>query len=60
MANMSYCKFRNTLIDFNSCLETVEFAEDLESELSAEELIAAKNLYKAAERFVGLFPNIDD
>lgn len=58
MANMAYCRFRNTLSDFNDCLEAVEFAGNLETELSPEELEAAKHLYKAAERYVGLFPNI--
>lgn len=56
MASMSYCRFRNTLLAFNICLETVEFASDLETELSPEELEAAKRLYKSAERYVGLFP----
>ena len=57
---MSYCRFRNTLLDFNDCLETIEFANDLETELSHEELEAAKRLYKSAERYIGLFPAIID
>lgn len=58
MENMHYCRFRNTLPAFNECLETVEFADNLETELSPEELEAAKQLYRAAERYVELFPNI--
>lgn len=53
---MAHCRFRNTLQDFNDCLETVEFANDLETELSPEELKAAKRLYRSAERYIGLFP----
>ena len=58
MANQAHCRFRNTLSDFNECLEAIELADNLESELSPEELEAAKRLYKAAERYVGLFPMI--
>ena len=55
---MQYCRFRNTLSDFNDCLEAIEFVDNLETELSPEELKAAKRLYEAAERYVGLFPAI--
>ena len=55
---MAYCRFRNTVSDFNDCLEAIEFADNLETELSPEELKAAKRLYKAAERYVELFPII--
>lgn len=55
---MAHCRFRNTLSDFNDCLETIEFADNLETELSPEELKAAKRLYKAAKRYVELFPII--
>lgn len=55
---MAHCRFRNTLQDFNECLEAIEFASDLETEISPEELEAAKRLYRSAERYVELFPMI--
>ena len=58
MANMAYCRFSNTLSDFNDCLNAVEFANNLETELSPEELEAAKRLYEAAKRYVELFPTV--
>lgn len=58
MENMPYRRFRNTLPAFNECLEALEFANNLNTELSPEELKAAKRLYKAAERYIELFPNV--
>lgn len=57
MANMEYCRFRNTLADFSDCVEAIEDVDDLsELSLSPEEYEAAKRLYDAAERYIGLFP----
>ena len=41
MANMSYCRFQNTLSDFNDCLYAIQEIQEKEStieeELSPEE-----------------------
>jgi hypothetical protein len=49
MANMSYCRFQNTLIDFRDCAATIHamIHEDAEP-LSDYELRAAKNLVHEA------------
>jgi hypothetical protein len=49
MANMSYCRFQNTLIDFRDCAATINamINEDAEP-LSDYELRAAKNLVHEA------------
>lgn len=58
MEYMSYCRFRKTSVAFSECLEAIETVDDLETELPPEELTAAKQLYRAAKRYVELFPNI--
>jgi len=56
MANMSYCRFRNTLLAFQDCSSVVE--DLIESEGSAdealdgEELSAAKQLITAASNLL--------
>lgn len=59
MSNMSYCKFQNTLTDFNDCLNTVRDAvyddvsfEDFCEELGSDEMKALDQLYVRAKRFV--------
>lgn len=42
MANMSYCRFRNTKIDLADCLEVLEYGE----ELSKEEHTACKWMFE--------------
>jgi len=41
MANMSYCRFQNTLLDLNACRSALENAEVSDSK---EEMRAAKTL----------------
>lgn len=54
MANMSYCKFRNTLQALEDCESTLEENsfdfETLMQELSIEEYAAMKRLVKLASR----------
>ena len=45
MANMSYCRFRNTMMDLDDCLESLEYRE----ELSNEEYDACKRMF---EKFI--------
>lgn len=50
MANMSYCRFRNTLVDFKDCVNAIEhfMYDDVEDVTSDEELKAAEELMKVA------------
>lgn len=59
MANMSYCRFQNTVLDLNDCLNVVRDAvgddvsfEEFAEELGADELKAFEQLYTRAKRFV--------
>lgn len=47
MANMSYCRFRNTLDDYNDCYTTLS-EHDVDSDMSDEEIRAAKKLIKTS------------
>jgi len=47
MANMSYCRFQNTVQDFEGCLEFFQEQESID-DLSAEEKRAAKKLIRLA------------
>lgn len=42
MANMSYCRFRNTNMDLVDCLSALEDG----AELSTDEFIACKNMFR--------------
>jgi flagellar biosynthesis regulator FlbT len=46
MANMSYCRFRNTLNDLRDC------ESNFDDISSIEELVAAKRLLQACQRIV--------
>ena len=45
MANMSYCRFRNTMMDLDDCLESLEYGE----ELSNDEFDACERMF---EKFI--------
>lgn len=51
---MSYCRFRNTLMDFRDCVNALEHFEydDVEDVTSDEELKAAEELMKVAFRII--------
>jgi hypothetical protein len=57
MANMSYCRFRNTLQDFNDCLD---FLQNGGEKLSHEELRAAIDLVRRSEDLVEMFEGLSD
>lgn len=58
MANMSYCRFENTLSDFTDCLDALR-SEGLK-DLSPYELRAAKSLYSRAKEFVEVYEEITE
>ena len=57
MANMSYCRFRNTLIDLEDC---VNFLESGGGSLSNEEQRAAFILIKIARELTEMFEDMND
>ena len=46
MANMSYCRFHNTEIDLDECLDALDYELDEDNKLSEEEAKAAKRMFK--------------
>ena len=57
MANMSYCRFRNTLSDFEDC---VYFLENEGINLSSDEHRAAFRLIKRAIELAEMFEDMDE
>ena len=49
MANMGYCRFKNTLEDLQDCHRALDSMGDYRSELSEEELEAALKLFRLCE-----------
>ena len=44
MPNMSYCRFRNTLLDLKDCYDYLVGDEEVDDDISDEELRAKKQL----------------
>jgi hypothetical protein len=57
MANMSYCRFRNTLSDFEDC---VELLENEGKNLSSDEQRAAFRLIGRAIELAEMFEDMDE
>lgn len=61
MANISYCKFRNTMLDLADCVNTLEYLRDGEEKpLSPEEYSASKRLYDLCQEYIQLFEEIEE
>ena len=61
MANMSYCRFRNTSLDLADCVNTLEYLRDgEEGPLSIEEMLAAKRMYDLCQSYIELFDEIEE
>ncbi len=59
MANMSYCRFQNTLSDLRDCMYALDQLEEHPKEnLSPEEYLAACALADKAEQFSQLWDEI--
>lgn len=56
MGNMRYCRFYNTVNDFEECLN--EISENGISELSQNERLKAKQLYELAKQYIIEYENI--
>lgn len=66
MANMSYCRYHNTRIDLEDCVNALEnsmehkgsyFDEDFD-EISQEEIRAAKGMRDLCERYIKAFDEL--
>lgn len=60
MANMSYCRFRNTISDLRDCRDALYEMGDYEKELNTEEAKAAKGLLKICKELADDFMPEDD
>lgn len=66
MANMSYCRFRNTLHDLIDCLSAIQEIVDNDGvneygeKLDLEERRAAKNMYDACQEFISLYEEMEE
>lgn len=61
MGNMSYCRFRNTLIDLQDCVDAIETGELIDEGIDRSELQALIELRDLCEYLVNdLSGEIDD
>ena len=49
MANMVYCRFRNTLLDLQDCHRALDGMGDYKEDLDEDELEAALELFRLCE-----------
>jgi len=56
MANMSYCRFENTLRDLQDCVMALEDGGDL----SASELSSAMQMVETCEEYINLQYKLED
>ena len=55
MANMSYCRFQNTLIDLRDCYENMD-----DEDVSSEEARAREDLIKMCTDIAADFGDLDE
>lgn len=60
MANMGYCRFRNTLNDLRDCQNALNELGDFEKELSEDEAKAAKKLLAVCRELADDYLSHDD
>lgn len=61
MANMSYCRFRNTRLALIDCVSELEYIRDGESEKpSEEELLAMNSMYGWCNDFIELYDELKE
>lgn len=60
MANMSYCRFRNTLDDLADCTKALEGVVYEHEEISESEWACAKRMKEWCERFVEVFEDCEE
>ena len=54
MSNMSYCRFQNTHLDLQDCVEELEYADSdvFLDELSAAEFVAMQKMYHLCKLYI--------
>ena len=57
MANMSYCRFRNTEQDFRDCVDAIGNIESID-DLSNPERESAESLYYLADEYVAYYEQL--
>lgn len=57
MANMSYCRFRNTEQDLNDCVDAIGNIESID-DLSNSERKSAERLYHLANEYVAYYEQL--
>ena len=60
MANMSYCRFKNTLHDLADCVDALEAVVYEGESISESEWKYAKRMKEWCERFVEAIENCDE
>tara|TARA_A100001201_G_scaffold81190_1_gene72474 strand:+ start:16 stop:222 length:207 start_codon:yes stop_codon:yes gene_type:complete len=59
MPNMSYCRFENTTIDIDDCLNAIQDAYQECADLSDREVRALQRLLEQAEEIIDLSEEIE-
>jgi hypothetical protein len=60
VANMSYCRFQNTLNDLRDCAEALDYGDAEDENLSTEEKRAKEALIKVCSRIAADYGEDDD
>ncbi|MBO7264372.1 MAG: hypothetical protein J6U93_07625 [Alistipes sp.] len=58
---MSYCRFRNTSIDFEDCINGLnDIINGEDDALSPDKLCAAERIYRMCEEYMEAFEDMND
>lgn len=60
MANMSYCRFENTLRDLADCVNALDGVVYDEESISESEWEYAKRMRVWCEKFIDIFDDVDE
>ena len=60
MANMSYCRFHNTRLDMDDCIEALKRAEWDEEKISADEILKCKLMFDSIIEYLEYEGIIDE
>lgn len=61
MANMSYCRFENTLIDVNDCLNAMDDSWSFDDlRLNDYEKVAIRNMVDACQSFLSNYRRLEE
>ena len=60
MANMSYCRFRNTLGDLRDCVSALDTVSTGDELLSYEEARAAKAMLQVCQEYIDTYQAVFD